>query len=326
MSIERTLVKIAGCLLMMGSAHAGTLHLVQSIPLDGVEGRIDHMAIDIKGQRLFVAALGNNSVEVLDLRAGKRVRSLTDFREPQGVAWIAKPGQLFVASGGDAVCSVVDGRTFAITHVGNRVEDADNVRHDAGAHRVYVGWGGGSLKVFDSTNWDELGEIRLPAHPEGFQLETRGPRIFADVPSSHRVAVINRAIMKAADSWPLKSAEENFTMALDEEHRRVFVGCRKPPTLVVLDSDSGKEVTAVSIDSDTDDIFFDAKRNRIYISCGAGFIDVLDSTGFKMLERIPTAGGARTSLFVPELNRFYVAVPHRGNQPAEVRVYETTGD
>src|ERR1041384_6302601 len=100
MSIEQTLVKIAGCLLMMGSAHAGTLHLVQTIPLGGVEGRIDHMAIDIKGQRLFVAALGNNSVEVLDLRAGKRVRSLTDFREPQGVAWIAKPGQLLVASGG----------------------------------------------------------------------------------------------------------------------------------------------------------------------------------------------------------------------------------
>jgi len=118
-------------------------------------------------------------------------------------------------------------------------------------------------------------------------------------------------------------------MALDEANRRLFVGCRQSAALIVLDSDSGKDVAAVAIDGDTDDVFYDQKRSRIYISCGAGFIDVLDCNAllpYSVISKIPTASGARTSLFVPELNRLYLAVPHRGNQPAEVRVYETIGN
>ena len=144
------------------AADPAALRLVQTIPLPNVEGRIDHMAVDVPGQRLFVAALGNNSVEVVDLRTGKRSHSLGGFHEPQGVAWISGRGQLFVASGGDEMCHVLDGTSFAAIAVGGQIDDADNVRYDAAAHRVYVGCGSGSLWVFDATKWTIGGAIPLP--------------------------------------------------------------------------------------------------------------------------------------------------------------------
>jgi DNA-binding beta-propeller fold protein YncE len=306
------------------NAASPLLRFVQAIPLPSVEGRIDHLAVDVEGQRLFIAALGNNSVEVVDLRAGKRSRSLTGFHEPQGVAWIPDHGQLFVASGGDETCHVLDGSSFASTTLAGKIDDADNVRYDAAAHRVYVGCGNGSLKIFNATNWSVAAEIPLPAHPESFQLETQRPRIFVNVPGTRQVEVADRSKMSVVASWPLTNSQANFPMALDEEHRRAFVGCRNPPTMVVLDLNSGKEVATVAIDGDADDVFLDARRRRIYISCGAGFLDVIDSTDFKLLEKVPTASGARTSLFVPELDRFYLAVPHRGKQQAEIRTYQPT--
>lgn len=307
------------------AAETSPLRLVQSIPLDGVEGRIDHMTVDVAGQRLIIAALGNNTVEIVDLRAGKRIRSLAGFHEPQGVAWIPERGQLFVASGEDDTCHLLDGKTFTAAAIGGKISDADNVRYENAAHRVYVGCGNGSLRVLDTKNWRIVREITLPAHPESFQLESRGSRVFANVPNAHCVEVIDRAAGRATGRWQVENASGNFPMAFDEEHHRLFIGCRKPPMLIVFDSESGKEVASVAIDDDPDDAFYDAKRGRIYISCGAGFLDVLDQNAplpYNVAERIPTASGARTSLFVPELNRLYVAVPHRDKQPAEVRVYD----
>jgi hypothetical protein len=141
------------------------------------------------------------------------------------------------------------------------------------------------------------------------------------------VAVVDREKRSVIATWPLESAAVNFPMAVDDADHRLFVGCRKPPALIVLDSDSGKEIASVAIDGDTDDVFYDAKASRVYVTCGAGFIDVLDQEAllpYSLVEKIPTASGARTSLFVPELNRLYLAVPHRGHQQAEVRVFEAT--
>jgi DNA-binding beta-propeller fold protein YncE len=304
------------------AAGPSLLRFVQTIPLPKVEGRIDHMAVDVPGQRLFIAALGNNSIEVVDLRAGKRSYAVGGFHEPQGVAWIPDRSLLFVASGGDETCHVLDGSSFASTALTGKIDDADNVRYDAVAHRVYVGCGQGALRVFDTRNWSVVGEIPLPGHPESFQLETHGPRVFVNVPGVQQVEVVDGSKMRVIASWPLKNSQANFPMAVDEERRRVFVGCRKPPAMIVLDSGSGKEVANIAIDGDADDVFLDAKRRRIYISCGAGFLDVIDSASFKLLEKVSTASGARTSLFVHELDRLYLAVPHRGKQQAEIRVYE----
>ena len=306
------------------AAPAGALRLVKTIGLAGVEGRIDHMALDSSGQRLFVVALGNNTVEVLDLRAGRRVRTVTGFSEPQGVGWVASPPRLFVADGGDGSVIVLDAVSFRVLLTVPLGDDADNVRVDGPGGRVYVGFGGGGLAALDAATGELLQRVKLPAHPEAFQLESCGPRIFVNVPESGQVAVVDRVQGQVTAHWRLGEGQGNFPMALDDGGRRVFVGCRRPARVVVLDAATGKQLAEIPIDGDADDVFFDARTQRLLASCGAGFIDVIEApvTGpLRILSRIPTASGARTSLFDPAGRRFFLAVPHRGSQAAEIRVF-----
>jgi len=298
------------------------LRLVQTIPLPGVSGRIDHMAVDAARQRLFLAALGNGSLEVVDLGKGAVAKSIGNLREPQGIAYAAGQDKLFVACGGDGACKVFDGKSLERVKDVRLGEDADNVRYDEKARRVYVGDTG--LAILDATSYNHISDIRLAAHPESFQLERNGPRIFVNVPRAGHVAVVDRDKGVVTATWPLKDAGANFPMALDETHHRLFIGCRKPAKLLALDTADGKLAASLPIDGDTDDVFHDAARQRIYVSCGAGLINVIqqtDADNYRIIAKIPTAAGARTSLFVPALDRFYVAVPRRGAQPAEIRVF-----
>ena len=301
------------------------LRLVQTIPLPNVEGRIDHMAMDLKGQRLFIAALKNNTVEVLDLHAGKRIRSITGLHEPQGVGFIPEFNKIFVANAKSGACEVFDGSSFKPIKSIKFSDDADNIRYDAAARRVYVGYGSGGLGIIDAATGDQLGEIKLEGHPESFQLEKSGPRIFVNIPTSQKITVVDREKRAATMTWPTSGATANFPMALDETHHRLFVGFRKPAKIIVFDTEAGKVVANLDSAGDADDIFYDSSRRRVYISGGEGFLSIFqqnDPDHYKPMTKIPTATGARTSLFVPELSRFYLAVPHRGTQRAEVRVYE----
>ena len=301
------------------------LRLVQTIPLPNVEGRIDHMAVDLKGQRLFIAALGNNTVEVLDLRAGKRIRSITGLHEPQGVGFIPEFNKIFVANAKSGACEVFDGSSFKPIKSIKFSDDADNIRYDAAARRVYVGYGSGGVGIIDAATGDHLGAIKLEGHPESFQLEKSGPRLFANIPTSQKIVVVDREKRATITAWPTAGATANFPMALDETHHRLFVGFRKPAKLLVFDTESGKVVANMDSAGDADDVFYDNSHQRIYISGGEGFLSIFqqdDADHYRAMTKIPTAMGARTSLFVPELSRFYLAVPHRGTQRAEVRVYE----
>src|SRR6058998_1899112 len=301
------------------------LRLVQTIPLPNVEGRIDHMAVDLKGQRLFIAALGNNTVEVLDLRAGKRIRSITGLHEPQGVGFIPEFNKIFVANAKSGACEVFDGSSFKPIKSIKFSDDADNIRYDAAARRIYIGYGSGGLGIIDAATGDQLGEIKLEGHPESFQLEKSGPRIFVNIPTSRKVVVVDREKRAVTTAWPTSGATANFPMALDETHHRLFVGFRKPAKIVVFDTESGKAVVNLDSPGDADDIFYDGARQRIYVSGGDGFIGIVqqqDADHYKTLTKLPTASGARTSLFMPELSRLYLAIPHLGSQTAEVRVYE----
>jgi DNA-binding beta-propeller fold protein YncE len=305
---------------------AGPLRLIQTIPLRNVEGRIDHMAVDIKGQRLFIATLGNNAVEVLDLRAGKRVRSITGLHEPQGVAFISELNRIFVANGQTGVVDIIDGASSQPIKSVKLGADADNIRYDANAHRLYVGYGSGGLGILDPISGTKIGDIKLDGHPESFQLEKFGPRIFVNLPASAKIAVVNREERTTLAAWPTTSATANFSMALDETHHRLFVCFRKPAKLFVYDTESGKEVAVLDSPGDADDIFYDDARKRIYISGGEGVIAVVqqqDADHYKNIAKIATASGARTSFWVPEMSRLYLAVPHRGTQGAEMRVYES---
>jgi DNA-binding beta-propeller fold protein YncE len=321
---------ILSALFVTANAQDATapLTLDKTIPLEKVEGRIDHMAADVAGKRLFVAALGNNTVEVLDLKAAKTIQSLPGFAEPQGIAYVPELDQLFVANGQDGTCRIIDGHSFKTISSVQCGEDADNVRYDDKARRIYVGYGGGALAVLDAKTGGKLADIKLAGHPESFRLETGGPRIFVNVPQAEHIAIIDRHKETVTETWPLKEATANFPLILDEPNHRLFAGCRKPAKLLVFDTSApgGRQVATVPISSDTDDLFFDARNKFIYVSCGQGVIDVIKQTGadtYEKVKAIPTPAGARTSLFVPELNLFCLAVPHRGAQSAEIRVFKT---
>jgi len=319
-------MRLTACLLGAALGAGAQLRPVAVIPLAGVEGRIDHLACDAAGGRLFVAALGNNTVEVIDLAAGRRVRSLTGFAEPQGVAYLAQGPRLYVANGGDGRVTVLDGATLARMADIAWEGDADNLRYDAGAGRVWVGYGAGALGEMDAASGRRLGEVKLAAHPESFQLERGSERLYVNVPQAGHVAVVDRRRRTVLAHWPVPGAAANYPMALDEENHRLFIGCRKPAEVLVYNTDTGKVTTRFACPGDTDDLFCDAARQRLYISGGDGTLAIVRQTGPDRYERagtIRTGAGARTCLFVPASGRLYLAVPHRGTQRAEVRVFQT---
>src|SRR5262244_1385963 len=219
---------------------SAALRSVQTIPLPSVEGRIDHMAVDIKGQRLFIAALENNTVEVLDLRAGTRITSITGLHEPQGVGFIPEFNKIYVANAKSGACDVFDASSFKVIKSIKFSADADNIRYDAAARRVYIGYGSGGLGIIDAANSDQIGDIKLDGHPESFQLEKSGPRIFINIPTSQKIVLVDREKRATATVWPTAGATANFPMALDETHHQLFVGFRKPAKLSVFDTESGK--------------------------------------------------------------------------------------
>jgi len=303
---------------------AQPLRLESTIPLPNVNGRIDHLSIDVAGKRLFVSALGNNTVEVVDLASGKIVHSISGLKEPQGVFYWADTNRLYVANGVDGHVRVYDGRSFEQIHEYDLSGDADNIRFDPGAKEVFVGYGSGALGVINLDLKSNVGETMLDAHPESFQLEKHGPRIFINVPKAGNVTVVDRRTRSVKAKWPVTGAKENFPMALDEANHRLFIGCRKPAKMLVLDTADGKEIAAIDITGDTDDLFYDAPLKRIYVSGGSGSISVIeqkDADHYNVLATIPTAEGARTSLLAPEFKRLYVARPHRGKQAAGLMVF-----
>src|SRR6266404_8576597 len=288
-------------------AQTAPLQLKQTIALPGVEGRIDHFALDAAGERLFVCALGNNTVEILDLRKGERIHSITGLGAPQGIAYIPELNRIFVANDKGGICKIYDAKSYQTVGELNFKDDADNVRFDNATKKLYVGFGSGGIAVVNAPDGKQIGSIKLSAHPEAFELEKTGKRIFVNVPNSRHVAVIDRDKNEVVATWKTDLAFGNFPMALDESNHRLFVGCRLPSRLVVLNTESGNVVAKIDISGDPDDVFYDRKRHRVYAICGAGKID--------------TAEGARTGLFVPERDTLFVAVPHRGSQQAEIRAY-----
>ncbi len=312
------------CLVAAEPAAEG-LQLLQAIALPGVEGRIDHLDIDAAGNRLFVCALGNNSVEILDLREGNRIHSIPAGGAPQGVAYLPGLERLLIANDKDGLCQIYDAKSWQSIGTIRLQDDADNVRYDSAHKEIFVGFGNGGIAVINAESGKQTGSIKLAAHPEAFALEKEGRRIFANVPNARQVAVIDREKRQVTATWHPGNASANFPMALDEASHRLFVACRSPAQLIVLNTDSGATVASVGISSAADDVFYDAKRHRLYLICGSGKIDIIeqaDANTYKTAVRVNTATGARTGLFVPEQDSLYVAVPHHGSQAAEIRRYE----
>lgn len=315
------------------AAPSELLELDTKIPLGDVRGRIDHLAIDLARQRLFVAELGNGSLGIVDLARGAVLKRLGGLAEPQGLAYLPATGTIYLASGGDGSLRRFKGNDLAPLGVTELGDDADNVRVDARNGRIVVGYGDGALALIEPGSGDVIGKIPLEGHPESFQLEAGGSRIFVNVPTARQVAVVDRDAGRQVATWKLSGrgnvlkglfeGQGNFPMALDEEHGRLLVVDRNPPELLVFDTTQGELVARVPTCGDADDVFLDAKRDRAYVSCGDGFLAVEQRNGdsYDEVARIPTVSGARTALFVPELDRLFLAVRASGNEPAAVWIF-----
>jgi len=308
------------------------LRLVQTIALPDVQGRLDHLAVDVKGRRLFVAGLGNNSLEVIDLKSGRRTQSVPGMSKPQGVLFVPQSNKLYVANGADGTLKLLKGAPLSLTSTIKLELGADLVDYDARTKRLYIGYGGkdagkeyGQFGIIDTVKDTQVGDIRTSAHPGGIAVERNGPLLFLTIPDNDQVLVINRQSQNIVSTWPTSDAKQPVSVALDEKHRRLLLGLRKPPRLAVIDIDSGKTVSSMESIGLIDGVSWDSARNRVYVSGGEGFIAVYqqkDANNYEMLGRVPTGYMARTSLFVPELNRLYVALPKMENRQAEIRVYE----
>ena len=299
------------------------LVLEEKIGLGAVSGRIDHLAIDLKRGRLVVVELGNNTVGVVDLGKHKLETRIAGFKEPQGVAYVPATDKVFISNAGDGAVSLREGSDLSPIREITLGDDADNIRLD-GTDRVMVGFGSGGLAVLDAATGDKRREIALSAHPESFQLDPDGERIFVNEPKALKIGVINQRSGKEIAAWGANAAAANFPMALDSAGRRLFVAYRLPALITAFDTKTGNLVARLATCGDADNVFHDKSRNRLYVICGDGSIAVLDASAgaLRELSRLKTRAGARTGLYVPELDRLFVAVPLHGADAAEIRIYK----
>jgi DNA-binding beta-propeller fold protein YncE len=290
-------------------AMAQPLVLQRTIALKGVSGRIDHMATDLARKRLFVAELGNGTLDVIDLEAGQVVHRIGGLKEPQGVGYAPGSDILAVASAGDGSVRLFHGAELSPAGVVMLGDDADNVRLDAGNGNLVVGYGSGALAVIDPVRGAVAGRIRLAAHPESFQLDPDNRRAFVNVPDARQIAVVDMTSGRQSATWRVPGLSANFPLALDGAGGAIAAVFRSPPRLVVLETRGGTVTSNLASCGDADDVFFDARRRRIYASCGGGSVDVWQQEGsdYRPLGSVKTASGARTSLFVPTLDRLFVA-------------------
>jgi DNA-binding beta-propeller fold protein YncE len=321
------------CSFSIASAESGpALKLVQTILLPEIDGRIDHFAIDVKGRRAFLAALAKNTIEVVDLRVGRVIHTVPGFAKPQGVVFIPQFNKLFVASGADGSVKALDGTTLAVIHAASVSLGADAIGYDPRSKEMYVGSGGGDankeqgdLTVFNVANGAQVAALVTDAHAGGSVVEGHGERVFVLVPEKAEVIVLDRKTRVQEAKWTIPGIQKDVAIALDEKGHRLFLGVRTPASIVVLDSDSGAVVASIPTVATLDGLSFDSATRRIYTSGGEGFVDVtqqIDADHYERIARIPTGPIARTSVFVPDWRRLYVAVPRDKERGAELRVFE----
>jgi DNA-binding beta-propeller fold protein YncE len=299
------------------------LKVMQRIELSGVNGRIDHLDYNLKDQLVYAAALGNNSLEIADINTGLVVHSIKGLDEPQGVAYIPQHNEIFVANGGNGMCEFYDAKSYKRTASVKLSSDADDVRYDSLARMIYVGYGTGGIAIIDADSHRQIGDIKLPAHPESFQLDKSINRLFVNVPDAGTIAVIDIKEQKLIEKWK-NDGNANFPMTIDTSNHKVFVGYRRPAQFIVLDGRTGQSLGSYSMVSDADDMYFDENYKLLLVSGGGGYINIFKEGigGFKQLANISGRTGARTSLLIPQLHLFILAERANGKKEAELLVYK----
>jgi YVTN family beta-propeller protein len=300
------------------------------ISLPNVKGRIDHLDVNLNDQVLYVAALGNNSVEVVDMKNGKVLHSITGLSEPQGICYIPQHHEIFIANGGNGDCYFYDVGLSKIASI-HLNGDADNVHYDSAERKIYVGYGSGGIALISADTHKQTGNIQLPSHPEGFQIDKKTNLLYVNLPASGAIGVADLKKLKLIYNWGKNYRIGNFPMAMDDEGHKLFIGYRHPGKLVVMDIKTGNRISVSELTNDSDDLFYEGITKRVYVSCGGGytrlgFINIfqLESTSvnYKQIANIPTRNGARTSLLIPQLKLFVVAEPSVFSHDAELMIYK----
>jgi DNA-binding beta-propeller fold protein YncE len=310
------------------------LRLVQTIPMPNVKGRMDHLGVDIKGKRLFAAALDNNTVEVIDLKAGKRVQSIPGQSKPQGIFYSTDFKRLFVANGNDGTCKIYSGDKFTLIDNLSLGINPNHMGYDPATKYLYVGIGipdseAGALATVDTHSNKHIGDIRTDTRPGGIKIEKSGPRIFVTLRGLPKAGVLDRRKREEITTWPLTGVPSVVALAFDEPHHRLFGGSRNPPVLIVFDTESGKQITQLEGVAGIDDLWYDGVHKRIYASGGrdsdAGFAFVYqqgDADHYELSAKVPTRVNAQTSIWVPQLNRYYVSASANDKEHAAILVFE----
>jgi hypothetical protein len=313
---------LASCGAKPSPSDDAALVLERTIPLPAVKGRIDHLALDVVGQRLFVAALGNDTIEVIDLKQGRRSAQISGQSEPQGLAWLPERREL-VAASGDGRVGFYGGDPLKLLTMLKLGDDADNVRLEPVTGRPIVGYGKGALAILDPARRAVATTIPMPGHPESFRIQ--GGYAYVNVPDAARIVVADLATGHEVAAWPTPGARWNFPMALDPGGRVLAVVFRLPGRLRLIEPQSGRTLADIAACGDADDVFFDDRRHRLYVICGSGETDVFQADaagpGYRRIGGAATRPGARTGLFAPEQDRLYVAARASGSQPAAILIY-----
>jgi YVTN family beta-propeller protein len=304
------------------------LQLEEQIPVPHVAGRLDHFTADVKRKRVFVSALGNNTVEVIDTFQGKVIHSIPGLSQPQGPLYVPGFDKLYVANAEDGKVRVFDGATYALKKTIDFGKDPDNMRYDAASKKVFVGFGedDGGIAMIDPATDERVGKVlKTEGHPESFQVEASGDHVYVNVPDAGNVVESIDRKTGVVTKWPLTGLRANYAMALNEADHRLYTITRKTPMMVVFDTTTGKEVVRMRAAGECDDVFFDESRKRVYVIGAEGFISVFqqnDPDHYELIASVPTAVGIRTGFFYSKRDRLYVGVPAKGSEPAQVWTFE----
>ncbi|MBN8838455.1 MAG: YncE family protein [Sphingobacteriia bacterium] len=302
------------------------LSLINTIKFSDIKGRIDHFTYDLQNGKIYIAALGNNTVEEIDIKNFTRTHTIQNFSEPQGIVYLPKKRCIAVANGANGKCDFISTKSYDKIKSIQLDDNADNIRYDSLNEKIYVGFGNGGIAIIDADTFDLINTIPLVAHPESFQIEYSTNKMYVNIPDKKMIAVIDLIKNKVVEQRLVEEASSNFPMSINQDSHLLFIGCRNPSKLLIQDSYTGKSKTSIPISSDVDDIFFDKVRKRLYISCGEGSVNIIEQKNineYSLLEKMITHSGSRTSLFIPEFNYFIVASPSKINRDAQLLIYKT---
>lgn len=316
---------LAFALTVCGQEKSSNIKLIKTIPLPGVHGKFDHMAVDSKNNRFYLAAKGNNSVEVVDLGKDKIVHSIKNISAPQGILFIPEENIIVVSGGGDGTLrgfDVTDFKEKFILHLGG---EADNIRFSSIRNRIYVAYGDGAIAVIDAHSFKKVSEIKFKAHPEAFSLDPTNDKMWVNLPDMGLIKLINLDTEMEIASWKTAAQPDNFPMSLVDSCHKLIIASRLKPEISILNCLTGDLLQSFKCDSDPDAMFYDEQHERVFISCGGGSIYILNNIVEEKVKPpliVATRRGARTCRWIPETNSLFVALPEIDGKMAEIRLYQ----